>query len=136
MSEELYTVEAAAERLQLHVKTVLRFIREGRLRAAKVGRGWRIQRSDLDALAGAPAEPARASARATCILDLDDISPEAAQRIASTFGAVRMGREARPEPMSIDIAHDPVRRRLKVVMIGAPADVAGMLQLIQAVAER
>ena len=49
MSEEVYTVEQFAERLRLHPKTVRRFIREGRLRAVKVGRSYRILRSDMEA---------------------------------------------------------------------------------------
>jgi excisionase family DNA binding protein len=52
MSEELYTVEMAAERLKLHPKTVLRFIRDGRLRATRIGKSYRILRSDLDAFGG------------------------------------------------------------------------------------
>ena len=35
MSGELYTVEQAAESLQLHPKTVLRLIRDGRLKASR-----------------------------------------------------------------------------------------------------
>lgn len=136
MSEELYTVEAAAERLQLHVKTVLRFIREGRLRATKVGRGWRILRSDLDALAGAPAAVAAPSARATCIVDLDGVDADTAQRIGGYLSASRMGRSAHRDLMNIDVVHDPAQRRLKVVLVGSPADVSAMLQLIHALAER
>ena len=49
MSSELITAEAAATRLGLHVKTVLRFIREGRLKAHRVGRQYRILKGDLDA---------------------------------------------------------------------------------------
>ena len=59
MSEEVYTVEQFAERLKLHPKTVLRFIREGRVRAVKVGKSYRILRSEMEALTGAApgAEP-------------------------------------------------------------------------------
>ena len=52
MSEMFHTVEHAARRLQLHPKTVLRFIRDGRLPAKRLGKAWRIRQSDLDALAG------------------------------------------------------------------------------------
>ncbi len=52
MSEELYTVEFAARRLKLHPTTILRFIRDGRLAATKVGKSYRILRSELDRLAG------------------------------------------------------------------------------------
>jgi excisionase family DNA binding protein len=54
MSEELCTVGFAATQLKLHPKTILRFIREGRLRATRVGKAFRILRADLDAFAGIP----------------------------------------------------------------------------------
>ena len=58
----MYSVIAAAEILDLHPKTVRRFIREGRIKANKVGREWRIRKEDLrdfahGELSTAPAEP-------------------------------------------------------------------------------
>jgi|CZCB01.1.fsa_nt_gi excisionase family DNA binding protein len=47
------TTEEAAEYLQVTVDTVRRYIREGRLKALQLGRGYRIRLEDLDAfLAG------------------------------------------------------------------------------------
>jgi len=56
MIDEPVTVRQAAEALGLHVKTVLRFIREGRLPAHRMGKSYRLRRSDVDAFAGLPAE--------------------------------------------------------------------------------
>ena len=47
MQETYYTVEQIAQMLQMHPKTVQRYIREGKLRAVKVGKGWRIGGHDL-----------------------------------------------------------------------------------------
>ena len=52
MSQQLVTVEQAAQELSLHPKTVLRYIRDNRLPATRVGRSYRILRSELDAFAG------------------------------------------------------------------------------------
>ncbi len=47
------TTEEAAEYLQVTTDTVRRYIREGRLKAMQLGRGYRIRLEDLDAfLAG------------------------------------------------------------------------------------
>ena len=43
----MYTVQELAEILSLHPKTVQRFIREGKLKATKIGREWRVQKEDL-----------------------------------------------------------------------------------------
>lgn len=45
--ERLMTPEEVAERLAIKPKTVRNFLREGRIKAVKVGRLWRIRESDL-----------------------------------------------------------------------------------------
>jgi excisionase family DNA binding protein len=48
MEEMILTVEQVAQILQVHPFTVLKFIKQGRLKAAKLGRVYRIKRSDVD----------------------------------------------------------------------------------------
>lgn len=47
MIEKFYTVEQVAEMIDMHPKTIRKFIREGRLKANKVGKRWRITGHDL-----------------------------------------------------------------------------------------
>jgi len=47
MVEKYYTVEQIAEIIALHPKTIQRYIREGRLKAQKVGKAWRVTGHDL-----------------------------------------------------------------------------------------
>jgi len=50
MSDELLTVDQAAERLQMHPDTVRRLLREGQLPGRKIGaRQWRVSASALKA---------------------------------------------------------------------------------------
>ena len=44
----VYTPEEVATLLKLHPQTVYQYIRKGRIRAAKLGRVWRIRHRDLD----------------------------------------------------------------------------------------
>jgi excisionase family DNA binding protein len=134
MSEEVYTVEQFAERLKLHPKTVLRFIRDGRLRAVKVGKSYRILRSEMEAMTGAVTGGASAI-RVTSIVDFPDVDPPLAQQISRTLPSLRMGRETPTDPMSLDIAYDEARRHLKVIIVGAPADTASMLTVLKAIAD-
>lgn len=46
---EIMTVEQVASYLQLSKMTVYKYIREGKLPAAKIGKSYRIQRSDVEA---------------------------------------------------------------------------------------
>ena len=45
--EQYYTVEKVAKLLEMHPKTIQRYIREGKLSAKKVGKSWRIFEHDL-----------------------------------------------------------------------------------------
>lgn len=49
MNKTTYTLTEAAALLSCHKETLRRAVREGSLRAARLGRGWRISRVDLEA---------------------------------------------------------------------------------------
>lgn len=60
MNTKLYSIPELALILDLHPKTVLRFINEGKLKGAKIGRTWRVTEADLQRychgeLSGGPA---------------------------------------------------------------------------------
>jgi len=52
-----YSVDQVASLLGLHVKTVRGYVRDGRLKAVRIGKQYRITREDLEAFAGQPVEP-------------------------------------------------------------------------------
>ena len=47
MEEKFYTIDQIAEILGMHHRTIRKFITEGKLRANKVGKQWRISGHDL-----------------------------------------------------------------------------------------
>lgn len=51
MKTKTITVQEAAAALNLSVATIRNYIRDGKLKAVKLGRVWRIKESDLNALA-------------------------------------------------------------------------------------
>ncbi|MFA9397390.1 MAG: helix-turn-helix domain-containing protein [Clostridiaceae bacterium] len=46
--KEILTVDETAELLQLRRETILRYITKGEIVATKIGRPWRIRKSDLN----------------------------------------------------------------------------------------
>ena len=48
--EELFTPQEVAQKLKIDMSTVYRWIREGRLKAVKMGHFWRISESELNRL--------------------------------------------------------------------------------------
>ncbi|MEO6340282.1 MAG: excisionase family DNA-binding protein [Caulobacteraceae bacterium] len=133
-SEELCTVEFAAGQLKLHVKTVLRFIHEGRLRATRVGKSYRILRADLDAFAGLPArvEKPVEAAWMTSIIDIPGVGAELAQRWATTVTSALNAKPRDGGAMRAEVIYEPDRSHLKIVVVGPPGDSVNMLSLIRA----
>ncbi|HLZ83746.1 MAG TPA: helix-turn-helix domain-containing protein [Caulobacteraceae bacterium] len=138
MSEMFHTVERAAERLAVHPKTVLRFIRDGRLRATRIGKAWRILASDLNAFAGVPSPAAKAresSARVTAIAELEDVSMDVSRRMATAMQALVLAPRDRTAPIKLDTIYDPERSHLKVVIVADTLDAAVLLQSLHGFAE-
>ena len=48
MDERFYSVEEISTILNMHTKTIQRYIREGKLRASKIGKAWRVSGNDLN----------------------------------------------------------------------------------------
>lgn len=51
-SEEVLTIEQAAEMLRVHPDTIRRMITQGKLKASKVGRVYRIRKSEIERILG------------------------------------------------------------------------------------
>jgi excisionase family DNA binding protein len=138
MATEFYSADQVASMLKLHPKTIRRFIREGRLRATRVGKSYRVLRSDLEAFAGLlpGASAAPNGARVTSIVEVGDVDTVRAEHIAHFLPAAFGAREARADSLSLQVAYDRERRQVKIVIIGAPADTAAMLRLVDLSLER
>lgn len=60
MDEKILTPDQVAQILQVHPFTVLKFIKQGKLRASKLGRVYRIRQSDVEKLLDDGEAPATA----------------------------------------------------------------------------
>jgi excisionase family DNA binding protein len=47
MVDKYFTVDQIAGMIDMHPKTIQRYIRQGRLKAQKIGKGWRVTGHDL-----------------------------------------------------------------------------------------
>jgi excisionase family DNA binding protein len=48
VNEKFYTVQEVADMLQVHWQSILNYIKNGKLKALKLGKGYRISRTALD----------------------------------------------------------------------------------------
>lgn len=132
----LYSVEQVAERLGLHVRTVRAYVRDGRLKARRIGKQYRIAQGDLEALIGAPiAEPKPVDRTrhvdVSAIVDIEVISPDAAMRMANGLvAAANMNARSGTGKLRVDTAYDETRARLKVIITGDYAPVSAMMEFV------
>jgi excisionase family DNA binding protein len=106
MSLELYSVEQVADLLGLHVRTVRNYVRDGRLKAVRIGKQYRIAREDLAAMTGRPAssfdrEPVRRHRHieVSSIVEIDAISPEDAARVTNGLLGAAKGQRREDETL-------------------------------------
>ena len=140
-SRQLFTVDEVAARLNLHVKTVRRFIREGRLPAKRIGKEYRIARSAFDDFAGTATDPGDAPIPRTrhilvsSIVDVDAIGPEDGQRITTMIMAGLNARRGEPDFPRVDSLYDAERGRLRIMITANPTLTCDLVRVIAALAE-
>jgi len=135
---DLYTIERAATLLGLHVKTVRGYVRDGRLKATRIGKSYRIARTDLEEFAGGPvdARPVRRQRQVdvSTVVHIDVVSPDLASRISTTITAAA----ATPfegERLHIQAIYDEGHASMKVILAGAIGGVAETLKIIEILLE-
>ncbi|MFY1653038.1 helix-turn-helix domain-containing protein [Solwaraspora sp. WMMB762] len=138
MAKSWLSVEEVAEQLDLHVRTVRSYIRDGRLPAVRIGKQYRIAPADLDAFTGRPAgaaEPADPVVEVSAVVDIDGLTSADADRLSTLLVAGAQGgsRASAAPPLRLQTGYDPARDRLKIVAFGGPDTVAEILSTIDAV---
>ena len=141
ISKQLFTVDEVAGRLNLHVRTIRRFIREGRLPAKRIGKEYRVTRTALDEFAGTTHEPAGEVIPQTrhvlvsSIVDVDAISPDESQRITTLIMAGLNSRRGEPDHPRVDSLYEAERGRLRVMITANPVLTCDLIRTISALAQ-
>ncbi|GAB3431851.1 helix-turn-helix domain-containing protein [Flindersiella endophytica] len=143
MQHDMYSVEQVADLLDLHVKTVRGYVRDGKLKAVRIGKQYRIARGDLEEFTGGIApRPARETAartrhsEASTIVQVDAIDFDTMSRVSTTLSGAVQGRDHTGQPLRVDTVYDEERASLKVVVIGGLEDTAALLNLTAQLLER
>ncbi|MFI6047254.1 helix-turn-helix domain-containing protein [Nocardia sp. NPDC051321] len=140
MTDRLYSVEQVAERLGLHVRTIRNYVRDGRLKAVRIGKQYRIAEADLEAFTGLPV-PATARETAgrqrhtevSSIVQVEAVGAELADRLTTLLMGAANTRSTEDEPLRIDTMYDAERARLKVIVLGGLADTARLFEYMEGV---
>lgn len=135
---EYYSTDEVAELLSLHVRTIRRFIREGKLKAVQVGKQYRIAASDLQQLVssdqGKEAVESQSRPRriiASTTLDVDGIGYRKQERLVNLLSAAFHSLDDEQNNRRFDAIYYEEEGRLRL-LINADLDtthaVLGMLR--------
>lgn len=131
MIEDFCTVTEVAERLKLHPKTVLQFVRDGRLRATRIGKQYRISRNDLDVFTGTrPLAVRLRHTEVSSVVHIDAIGAAQAGRTATHLMAALKGRSGDDAAARLDTIYYEEQAKLKIVISGGIETTAYLLGLI------
>lgn len=138
---EMYKVEQVAKILDLHPKTILRFIHQGTLKARKIGREWRVQQEDLRTyahgeLANRPKEPVSEKplserVSVSAVLEIEEGDSKEVSRISNTVIAVLNAKDPAWGPTRYDLIFHPETRKARFVLFGSPAFLRTILELVE-----
>jgi excisionase family DNA binding protein len=141
ITPQLYTIERVAELLNLHVKTVRGYVRSGRLKAKRIGKQYRITRTDLEEFAGTtaidkPAPVARTRhVIASTIIDADVVAPEVAERVSKMVLAALNGRRGEGDLSRVDAIYYPEQAKLRVTITASPEITTSLVRLVNTLLE-
>ena len=161
MEQRLYSVEELAGILDLHPKTVRRFIREGKLRGSKIGRSWRVHEADLreyahaeladsgrtgepaDAGAGREARPAAHAAeagetaiRVSAVVEIRNHDPEESGRLSNSLIALLNAKDPAWGPTRYDFIYHPEERKSRFIIYGTPAFIAEIMRVFDTISRK
>ncbi|WP_304455145.1 helix-turn-helix domain-containing protein [Nocardiopsis sp. YSL2] len=139
MTDHLYSVDQVADLLGLHVRTIRNYVREGRLRAVRIGKQYRVSPADLEAFTGTPvpgATPGRAApphAEASSIVEVDGVDARTADRVTTLLTGMAAGPRPGGQPLRVECVYDRDRARLKVVVLGGLGETARLFDYMEGV---
>ena len=144
MDKILYSVKEVAEILDLHPKTVQRFIREGKLKARKIGRAWKISIDDFKEYAHAelsgaqspiidekPLSAINERLTVSAVIELREAGNSEAERISNTLIAVLNGKDPSWGAARYDYVYQPETGTARFILYGTPLFISSMLKMLE-----
>ncbi|WP_410642269.1 helix-turn-helix domain-containing protein [Amycolatopsis sp. lyj-346] len=138
MAQDVFSVEQVAAKLGLHVRTVRNYVRDGRLKAVRIGKQYRITAEDLAAFTGLPVAERAAvpAAELSGVVEIDGVDRAAADRIATmVVASVNGPRDGGERPLRVETIYDGERATMKIIVLGDLAAGADLLRWVASITE-
>lgn len=157
MESKFYTIDQVAEILDIHHKTIRKFIKEGKLKANKFGKQWRISQEDLDAFTKAQnpvvinkdadyEEEIEVlnnhseteiinSIKVSSVVDLENINEESYLRISNMLLAMMNCKDNRIQGHNINMKYSKNTNRLRIMIWADIDETKELLDVISMLVE-
>jgi excisionase family DNA binding protein len=139
MAEEsrMYSLDQVAERLGLHVRTVRAYVRNGRLKAIRIGKQYRVAREELESIVGTSnsreAVSRRRRAEVSSVVQMHAVTQNMVLRVADHLrNAVKTPRDD-GSALRVETIYDQGHAHLKVIVIGSLSAAANVFGLLGAI---
>ncbi|MDD3269025.1 MAG: helix-turn-helix domain-containing protein [Syntrophomonadaceae bacterium] len=139
MENKLYSISDLSKILNLHQKTILRFIHEGKIKARKIGRTWRVSEDELKAfchgeLSGQPApelpveyDTLKDRISVSAVVEINEQNSEEASRISNSMIAMLNCNRDSNGKSRFDFFYYPEIQKAKYVFYGTPNFIARII---------
>ena len=158
MEEKFYTIDQIAEILGMHHKTIRKFITEGKIRANKLGKQWRISGHDLSLFMennnfkignerSVESEQIEFSngnidtnnkfnkINISTVIDINDVNIDEYRRISNMLLALMNSKDSKMSNSTINIKHYQKEGNLKIMLWGDTEFIKEMLDIISMLIE-
>ena len=139
--EKYYTPEQIAAMLDMNIKTIQRYIREGKIRANKIGKGWRVTGHELSAfLEGNRQSGAQCieeikydnnDISCSSVIDIKVKSKDEGIRIANNLNASLMNKPAEYGSSTMNIQFIEPEEKVRIMIWGNLQILAHILKTIE-----
>ena len=158
MEEKFYTIDQIAEILGMHHKTIRKFITEGKLRANKVGKQWRISGHDLSlfmednnvniknnnklesekiefSTGDIDSNNKISKIKVSAVIDINEIDIDEHKRISNILLALMNSKDSKMSNSTINIKYYKNDKNLKIMLWGDIEFINEILEFISTITE-
>ena len=127
MKEIYYTVDQVSEIIGMHPKTIRRFIREGKLKASKVGKQYRITGHDLSLFTEGDGHDSHfeihsnneSTIKISSVIEIEKMNEEGSNRISNMLMASMNHKDPDCGHATLQAKYLPSEKKLRLMIWGS-----------------
>lgn len=143
MEQLFYSVKELAQILALHPKTVQRFIRQGTIKARKIGRAWKISQQNLKEYAHAELKPKDSFKKqaknqqtnpkitVSAVIEITNQNSEEASRLSNSLIALLNSKDPAWSKTRYDFIYQPETQKAKFILYGSPQFISSIMKIFE-----